>query len=630
MVLLLLACVAREAADPPLDTAPGDDASDTDTDTDTDADADTDTDTDTDTDGDADTDRTPTAIDRTFATYMLGPRYSDAVALDDGSVLAVGSATDLSWAPDAILLDGSGIAGQPGGGTYGVIVHFSPDLREVRSVRALPAGATDGLARVVARGDRVWIGGLTRADKSAGTGLVLAATTVDGDALEWTFNDWADGDHRARQPWDVDDAGYLTYVRGQEFGYDWASIHRLGPDGARVPVEGWRTHWTDEGELHFSPVASRPDVTVAYSGIVLKATGRCDLRSWTAAEHEALTDDGNGGTRRGSWPLDVLYAGACDPDDVSTAGPGYTGYSLGANPTQEVGAIEVDPSTGTTYVGISVQSRLPDGNPDFEPAVIAYGPDGTMLWWTRLYTETDANSPPDQFVDALATRDGALYVLARAHGNNTVNLWDGDAVVATGASRSFHTRFTGSAGDIHVSWIGRFDAASGQLRAATWLAEYTDGMAGTGAAYADPNLDGWPDHDAGWPDLNTTRAADLEIDDDGRVWVAATGRRVLTTAAAWQKMPKADEGSSAWSGFVRAYTPALDGVFYSSLIAGSWDWSTGAGGDEVALSAVVPTTTGVLTVGAAEASGAAMPTVEVPEWRTADPADGVIAHLERR
>lgn len=120
--------------------------------------------------------------------------------------------------------------------------------------------------------------------------------------------------------------------------------------------------------------------------------------------------------------MDLLYDGPCDPDDVRTDGPGYTGYSLGANPTQEVGAIEVDPATGTTFVGISMQSTLPDGNPDFEPAVIAFAPDGSLLWWSRLYTESASNSSPDQFVDGLAYRDGALYVLARAHGNNTFNL----------------------------------------------------------------------------------------------------------------------------------------------------------------------------------------------------------------
>ncbi len=567
-------------------------------------------------------------VGRTFVSYVHGPRFSDVVALDDGSFLAVGSASDLAWATDATTFDATSVLGQPGNGVYGVLVHFSADLREVRSVRALPAGACEGLVRVVARGSRVWISGTTRADKSAGTGMFLAATSVDGTSLDWVYNGWADGDHRARQPWDVDDAGYLTFASGQEFGYDWASIQRLGPDGNRVPVEGWRTHWTNAGEQHFSPVSSRPDLTVSYSAVVLKAWGRCDLRSWTRADYEAVTSDGNGGTRQGRWPMDLLYDGPCDPTDVRTDGPGYTGYRLGANPTQEVGAIEVDPATGTTFVGISMQSTLPDGNPDFEPAVLAFAPDGSLRWWSRLYTETSANSSPDQFVDGLAYRDGTLYVLARAHGNNTLNLWDGDAVAATGATRSFHTRFTGTEGNIHVSWLGRFDAVTGDLRAATWLAEYTDGMSGAGAPYADPNLDGWADHDAGWPNLNTTRATDLEVGADGKVWVAATGRRVITTAGAWQKMPKPSEGSSAWSHFVRAYTPDLDNVVHSSLLAGTWDLATGSGGDDVHVNALLPTATGVLAVGSALGTGGAMPTTEVPTWGTSAPGSGVVAHLK--
>lgn len=89
-------------------------------------------------------------------------------------------------------------------------------------------------------------------------------------------------------------------------------------------------------------------------------------------------------------------------------------------------------------------------------------------------------------------------------------------MAAAGATRNFHTRFTGNEGNTHVSWLGRFDAATGKLRAATWLAEYTEGMSGAGAPYADPNLDSWADHHAGWPKLNTTRATDLEVAPTGR------------------------------------------------------------------------------------------------------------------
>lgn len=272
LLLAFLACRPEADQDVKDDLPPLSDTADTSGSTDTALDsADSGA---TDTDAPAEPD-----VGRTFVSYLGGPSFSDVVALDDGSFLAVGSAADLGWASDAVILDAAAITGQPSDGVYGVLVHFSADMRDVLSVRALPAGASGGLVRVVARGSRVWISGTTRADKSAGTGMFLAATSVDGSSLDWVYNVWADGDHRARQPWDVDGAGYLTFVSGQEFGYDWAAIQRLGPDGARMPVEGWRTHWTDAGEEHFSPISSRPDLTVSYSAVVLKAWGRCDLRS---------------------------------------------------------------------------------------------------------------------------------------------------------------------------------------------------------------------------------------------------------------------------------------------------------------------------------------------------------------
>lgn len=571
----------------------------------------------------------PPDIDRTLATYINGPRLSDSIALDDGSFIVVGQADNLDWATNVRMLDGQAIQGQPGGETYAVILHFSADLQSLLDVRSLPAGASTGFVRAVARGGSLYISGTTLANKDAGTGAFIARMSVEGESFDWVNNYWVAGDQQSHQPWDVAGDGTVTYAVGEGFAYDWVALYRLGADGQRIPVENWRTHWTSNSEEHFSPISSRSDLDVLYSGVVLKTWGRCELRSWTDAEYRAATSDGNGGTRQGTWPMDLFFDGPCDPTNPTTEGPGYTGYSMGANPTQEVGAIATDPATGITYVGISTQSTLPDGNPDFEPAVLAFAADGTLLWWSRLYTENNENSSPDQFVDALTVSHGQLYVVARAHGNNTTNLWDGNHVAATGASRSFQTRFTGSEGNIHISWIGRFEAATGTLMAATWLAEYPDGMAGTGAAYVDPNLDGWPDHDSAWADLNTTRVSDLAVDTEGRVWVSAIGRRSITTANAYQKMPKLEEGVSAWTWFVRAYTPELDNVVYSSLIGSTWDLNTGEGGEAVELTAIVPTVSGVLAVGGSTEGSAAMPVRDVPAWGSETPAMGVVAHLQR-
>ena len=50
---------------------------------------------------------------------------------------------------------------------------------------------------------------------------------------------------------------------------------------------------------------------------------------------------------------------------------------------------------------------MPDGNPDFEPAIMKMDNTGELLWWSRLYHEIRAdgsihNSSPDQYIDGLA------------------------------------------------------------------------------------------------------------------------------------------------------------------------------------------------------------------------------------
>lgn len=76
---------------------------------------------------------------------------------------------------------------------------------------------------------------------------------------------------------------------------------------------------------------------------------------------------------------------------------------------------------------------------------------------------------------------------------------------------------------------------------------------------------------------------------------------MLTTSNAWQKMPKAAEGVSAWSDFVHVYKPDLSGVLYSSIVSGAWDLKTGEGGGGVVLRGAAPIAGGVALVGTHEA-----------------------------
>ena len=590
-----------------------------------------------------------------YAGGAQGERINTALALSDGTFLLGGGADDLDWIPASVprtTLAAPGITGSPGGARVAFVLHLSNDLRTPLHVLQLPAGAASEVRHLKVTSPAgtatgaLYLSGTTREDRAAGTGTFVAR--LDGNFVTsmptraaWVRNWYATGTHRTAQPWDVGGDGKVVYAEGEPFGQNWAAVYRLRADGTDDVVEDWRYHWGTRAdgtrvEGGWTPAGSRAGVTVAQSGIVFKTAGRCDLRSWTMADYSARTPDGNGGTRQGTWPMDLYFSGPCDPASPSANGPGYTGYRMGANPTQQVGAIVVDRRTNDLYIGFSTQSRLPDGQPDFEPAVLAMTASGRMKWWSRLYTETAMNSTPDQYVDRLAVdpATGELVVLARCHGNNVENLWPGNRVAARPGASAFHNGFTGTSGNIHISWLGRFTAAEGTLRASSFLAEYVDSMRGTGAPYADPNLDGWPSHNAAWPDLNTTRAEALAVDLEGRVLVIATGRRTITTRNAYMRMPQLAQGASGWNDFVRAYTPDLASVPYSSILRSPWNPAMDGGGGNVKLMAVVPLANGALAVGyhqanAMGAAGAPMPTARVPSWGSAAPAreSAVVAWL---
>lgn len=604
-----------------------------------------------------------------LATYVGGTgeqAFHDVHALSDGSFLIAGSASDLDWVSDGVarvaLANTADINNGNGSGQIAFLLHVGADLQDIRGVYSLPAGAAEDVFQI--RGTHapgqptgtLFISGTTEDSRANGGGYFLArldGNLVDGplNGFAWSVNVWAQGEVQKRQPWDVSAEGEVSYVFGQSHGNDWAAVYRLTADGRDAVVPNWRTHWTTDGE-HRGTAADYDGATGAIrkSGVVLK-TSRCDLRSWTDAEYTAVSADGNGGTRQGTWPLDVLFDSHCDPADISTAGPGYTGYRLGGSPGYNGSALAVDRRTGWLYLGLNVKSRLPDGLPDFEPAVVAFAPDGALGWWSRLYHEITPEgerrrSTPDQYVDALAvdysapaTR-GNVVVTARCHGNNVENFWEGNTIAAAPDAAGFQNRFTGNSGNIHISYLAKLGAQTGTLRASTYLAEYPEGrVERLGGALSLERYRGWPDFNAGWPDVNTTRTRPNRTlaTADGSVVVLGTARRTMTTADAYQQMPlPGDEARGSWNDFVRQYSPDLRGAPYSTVLTGDWDRATGRGGDNVALTAAVKTARGYVVVGfhesddAGVAKGNPMPTTRVPAYGTSTPSGktAVLARIE--
>lgn len=602
----------------------------------------------------------------TYAGGIGDERFRDVIQLSDQTFLVAGSAETLDWIPAGTpvrTISGHEGIRSAGSGRIGYLMHLSADMQTIQDVLHLPADTVVNLQKLRTSeipGERtgdLFVSGLRRwisNDREAGYFIgKLDGNYVDAlpTRFEWTFDVHTrpPSEHDELQPWDVRPDGKVVYGYGDSHNYNWAAIGVLDADGVPTTMEHWPLHSGDAGE-HYDSASSYPGL-IDRSLIVVKAGRSGSLRSRTADEHAFLGVDENGSPgRQGTYPDDVFFSG-----HDSSNGPGYTGYRV-QKPTGRIGEIVVDRRSGDFYYGYSIQSRLPDGNPDFEPAIVAMDDSGATKWWGRMYRDfiddngngvfddgEFARSTPDQYVDSLAIdySSDSLVVLARAHGNNVINFFKGHEIAANPTGSGFQNQFTGSSGNIHLQWIGKYGLNSGQIHAATYMGEYPEGNIGQGTPIADGLLAGWPDPNAGWPNLNTTRsdANSLSVDADGNVYVAAYGRRPFTTSNAFQQMTLPGEGFSSWSSFIRVYTPDLSDLAYSSLLAGDWDPDTEQLAKNTKLYGFVPTATGVVVVGQHLDNGDdgvsdhhPIPTANVPPWGRQTPGgeEAIFASLNFR
>jgi len=575
--------------------------------------------------------------------------FYDVMQITDGSFLVVGNADNLTWtgaAPQTQLTYTASIPNSLGTNRYGFILHLSKDLQTILQVVHFPQGAVEDIRFIK-----------TNSQPYSPTGdLFISCNTSDNDAnnggyiiaklnnnfingiptsLSWVNVVGAKSIAKEAHPWDVASDGKVYFLGGEAYGYDWSAVYCLNQNGQRTIVENWRTHWLTNGtEWKGTPASANPlgsIDSVSFSGIVLKIWGRCDLRSWTANDYNLTQSDENGGTKKGKWPLDILFNAPCDPLNPTAVSPGYTGYSASGTPVYGGSSITIDRRNNDVYIGMNFKSVLPNGGlPDFEPAIIAMDSSGSLKWWSRLYHEITplgdtVNSSPDQYVDALAIdyTNNKLVVGARCHGNNVENFWEGNTINANGNANGFQNNFTGTQGNIHISWLGKLQLNNGMLANSTYMAELAEGTGSLGTPLTIPNLAGWPDPNSGWPNVNTTRMAknNLKVSSNGDVCVLAVGRRTITTANAYQKMVKPNNGGfSTWNSFVRVYDSQFNVPKYSSLVVGVWDTLTQAGGGNTDLYGVYKTNQGVICVGRQTANtsgipnGNNIPVVNVTPW----------------
>lgn len=588
----------------------------------------------------------------TYAGGIGNERFNDVMQLSNGHFIVLGNADDLSWVnvsvPKIILTvpASATINNNTGTNKIGFIAEFSADLQTMLSVYYLPVNTVEDFRFVKTNsipntptGNLYISGNLSNANAGGYFIGRLDNNFVSGapSGFSWikSINAKAGSTIKTYMPWDVGGNNNIVYATGDSHDYNWSAVYSIDGNGNDLIVPNWRIHWKTIGGEYYGDANSYPGglAGLLYSGIVFKRDAtRCELRSTNLADYNLVQPDENGGSKKGKWPMDVCFDTPCNPGALgnTTNGPGYTGYSPAATFTYGMSNVCIDRRTNTMYIGFNFKTTLPiSGLPDFEPAVMVMDSTGDMLWWTRLYHEmqpvTNAltNSTPDQYIDAIAIDyskplpNGEFIIGARNHGNNTENFWEGNTIAANPTAIGFQKQFTGSSGNNHLSWIGRFSMSTKQILNSTYMAEYAEGATGLGNPHPDPNLDGWPDPNDGWPTLNTTYLAknNIKVTADGSIFILGKGRRTITTANAFQKMVKpANGGLSCWNDFARVYKNDLSVPLYSSLLVGNWDTLTQANGDNVRLMGSWKTANGIVVVGYHTGLPNEMPIASVPSW----------------
>jgi hypothetical protein len=591
-------------------------------------------------------------------TRLLG-----GLALSNGDLLLCGGTDDLGWTGSAPRTEfpATGIT-RVGGDRYGFILQLSGDLATIKRVYHFPKGVVESIGRLRSTEVPGQPTGELYLSAKAGSfssykddGYLIARMDGNGvdapptaprwvyevkagerDAIGFNQNGWrpsgqyVQGDYTGdaynahRQPWDVRNDGGVVYVVGVANDFSWSAMHVLNADGRPDGMPGWGPRGDDGANF-----------------ITLKVPNGGPLRSSTAEEFALRQVDENGNPgRKGARPNDVYFSSHDSPH-----GPGYTGYQRGASHTHRVGEVVIDRRTNHLYFGYNQASRLPEGNPDFEPALVAMDEQGALKWWARGYQEFEAPpelgkadhetkhqwtlsklSPPDQYFDHLAIdyAGNRLIATGRAHGGGNINFWNGDKIRANTGRPGFQRGFTGTRGDIHYCWMGAYDLDRLRITAATYVAEYADDLGGFKPIPSGP-VAGWPDPNHGWINLNSTFLHGLAIDPRGRPLLVGIGKRPITSGDALIRNPTPTGGNlpiPAWAPFARAYDADLGGIAYSTLVRGPWDTGSGRDDDkhDVEMTAIIALQGGFLALArhvSGPAGGSSLPTTAVPAWGAA-------------
>ncbi len=583
-----------------------------------------------------------------YAGSSANERFYGAFELSDGTILVCGKAANLDWIPSSVpriqlaskTANDSAVpptdpldANQ---GTLSFIIRLNAAMTQIQKVYHFPPGIGGAITRIKTNsvpssttGDIYisgkWTNSSSTTPNSCWVGK-LDNNFIKGDPSklvwigEWYVNQPENFNYNL---WDVGNDGKIVYYAYKRPSAGaWGAVYRLKSDGSKCDsVPKWWNH----GDMCIS---FKPD--------------NYNMRSQTQADYDLVTSHSGKGKKKGKYPHDFYFAG---PLGVTNNAGGYTGYKSDGTASTSFG-IAIDKRDNAMYIGFNTPCA--NNTHDFEPTIMRMEPNGALTWYSHMYDEwTDVNNnekvdagethqcPPDQYVDGVAIDYSKpitapeIIVLARSHGNAPQNFWNG--------TNSFHNGFTGTNGNEHLCWLGRFKGLSGDFVNASWNAEYDPWSKSFGTAYADPILDGWPSHNSGWSSLKSTPTHNITCDAQGNIYCIADSRGPVTTSNAFQKAPNPLSGQfGCWTDFVRVYAPDFSTLRYSSMLAGPCEVATGNGGENVKLCQVIPVSTGLITVGyhivdaQGLAKGQPAPTASVPSWGKATVLgeDGILAKLD--
>jgi len=155
---------------------------------------------------------------------------------------------------------------------------------------------------------------------------------------------------------------------------------------------------------------------------------------------------------------------------------------------------------------VVVSATLPfvEPAPDFEPVLMRFSPEG-RLQWTSVLIE-GLLSEPDQKSQALRIdpSNGDILVTYWEHGENVNTLIKDPA--------GFLSAYGGKSGNLKASWVGRVEAATGRLKASTYL--FGRSVETVQSAR---------------PQVTSVAIQDMGVDAGGRVYVTGSGLGVMPT-----------------------------------------------------------------------------------------------------